>query len=77
MELRPIRFIGDPIEVAFDREPLLEKKQGCPDRFRWQGESFEVVEMLRSGTITPARVAWRAICSLNTPRWQRAADPGV
>jgi hypothetical protein len=47
MELRPIRFIGDPIEVMFDREPLLEKKQGCPARFRWQGEDFKVVEMLR------------------------------
>jgi hypothetical protein len=40
------RFIAEEIEVAFDRPPLLEKRPGCPDRFTWQDESFEVVEKL-------------------------------
>jgi hypothetical protein len=41
------RFIGEEIEVAFDRPPALEKKPGCPDRFIWGEETFEIVEMLR------------------------------
>ena len=40
------RFIGEPIEVEFDRSPLLSKKPGCPDRFVWNGEQFDVVEKL-------------------------------
>ena len=40
------RFIGEEIKVAFDRPPLLEKKPGCPDRFIWEEQTFEVVEML-------------------------------
>jgi hypothetical protein len=42
----PARFIGEPIEVAFDRPPLLEKKPGCPSRFTWQEQRYEVVEMV-------------------------------
>lgn len=41
------RFIGQPIEVAFEQPPMLEKKPGCPDRFTWQGETLVVAEMLR------------------------------
>lgn len=41
------RFIGEEIEVAFDRPPMLEKKPGCPDRFNWGEETFEVTELLR------------------------------
>lgn len=41
------RFIGEEIEVGFDRPPLLEKKPGCPDRFTWQEETFEIVEMIK------------------------------
>jgi hypothetical protein len=43
---RPLRFIGEPIQVQFDRPPLLEKKPGCPDRFTWQGETYQIVEKL-------------------------------
>jgi hypothetical protein len=46
MTLGP-RFIGEEIEVDFDQPPLLEKKPGCPDRFTWQEENFEIVEMLK------------------------------
>ncbi len=41
------RFIGHEIEVEFEQPPQLEKKPGCPDRFIWQDEQFEIVEMLR------------------------------
>ena len=39
-------FIAEEIEVGFDKPPLLEKRPGCPNRFIWQDESFEVIEKL-------------------------------
>ena len=44
--IREPRFIGQSIEVAFDQPPLLEKKPGCPDRFLWQGETYEITTKL-------------------------------
>jgi hypothetical protein len=44
--LRPIRFIGEPIEVEFDEPPALEKKPGCPDAVVWNGETLSVVERI-------------------------------
>lgn len=46
VSLQPVRFIGAPIEVMFDRPPALEKKTGCPDGFTWDGQSYRVVAML-------------------------------
>lgn len=46
MDLKPLQYIGEPVEVIFDQPPLLEKKPGCPDGFVWQGNSFRVAEML-------------------------------
>lgn len=46
MDAKPLRFIDEPIEVHFDRPPVLEKKPGCPDAFVWDGESYRIVEML-------------------------------
>jgi len=46
MDPRPLRFIGEPIEVEFDRQPALEKKPSAPDRFIWRGETYQVVELL-------------------------------
>lgn len=43
---RLLRFIQEPISVEFDQPPLLEKKPGCPDRFIWHGERFEIQELL-------------------------------
>jgi hypothetical protein len=40
-------FIGEPITVTFDKLPFLSKKPGCPDRFEWQGETYEIAELLR------------------------------
>jgi hypothetical protein len=46
MELPPLMFIDEPIEVIFHRPPMLAKSPPCPDAFIWQGETYEVVEML-------------------------------
>ena len=42
-----LAFIGEPVEVAFDKEPVLEKVPDCPDRFMWHGEVFVVLERVR------------------------------
>jgi hypothetical protein len=44
---RPNRYIGEPIEAGFDREPEFEKKPGCPSRFTWRGESHEIAALLK------------------------------
>jgi len=41
------RFIGEEIEVEFNRPPALAKKPRCPDRFVWDGKTFPIVECLR------------------------------
>jgi hypothetical protein len=46
MEFRPLRFIGERIQVQFDRPPALEKRPGCPDQFVWRGATYRVVEVL-------------------------------
>ena len=46
MPLKPHRFIGQEIEVEFDREPALRKKPSCPDRFTWEGEIYRVRTVL-------------------------------
>lgn len=46
MEIKPLRFIVEPIQVQFDQPPMLEKKPGCPDRFVWRGEAYRVIEVL-------------------------------
>jgi len=45
-EYQLLRFIQEAIEVEFDRPPVLEKKPGCPNRFTWRGEHFELSETL-------------------------------
>ena len=44
--LKPIRFVGEPIEAQFDEPPVMEKKPGRPDRFTWRGETHSVAELL-------------------------------
>ena len=46
MNARPVRFIGESIDVEFDRPPALEKKPGCPDRFVWRAETYAITEKL-------------------------------
>jgi hypothetical protein len=45
-ELKPIRFVQEPIEPQFDQPPLLEKKPGCPDGFLWRNEQFRIIRMI-------------------------------
>lgn len=44
--LRPLHFIGEPVEVGFDQPPALEKKPPCPTHFVWRGETYRVMEKL-------------------------------
>lgn len=46
MSTQPYHFIGEPIEAIFHEPPALEKKPGCPDAFRWRGETYPVTELL-------------------------------
>jgi hypothetical protein len=47
MDVQPMRFISEAVDVEFDEEPALTKKPGCPDRFIWRGETHHVSEMLK------------------------------
>ncbi len=46
MDARPLRFIGEPVDVEFDTPPLLEKQPGCPDRFVWREHAYRIAEVL-------------------------------
>ena len=46
MPYTPIHFIAQPVEVHFDKPPMLEKSPGCPNAFTWNGKRYTVVEML-------------------------------
>jgi hypothetical protein len=45
--MKPVHFYDESIKPQFDREPLLEKKQGCPDGFTWRENTYRVVEMIK------------------------------
>lgn len=44
--MKPIKFIGEEVEVIFTNPPTLTKRPGCPDGFIWHGETFRVTELL-------------------------------
>jgi hypothetical protein len=46
MILKPVHFIAEPIEVAFDKPPFLEKKPVSPSSFTWRGETHRVVDLI-------------------------------
>lgn len=46
MDIEPLRFIGEPVEVQFQDRSFPEKKPVCPDRFTWRGEAFRIVEQI-------------------------------
>jgi hypothetical protein len=48
MELKPIHFFDQPIEVIFDTPPVREKTPDCPSGFIWENKTYRVVEMLSS-----------------------------
>ncbi len=46
MALKPLHFIGQEIPVEFDKKPALEKKPPAPDRFYWEGHTYQVESLL-------------------------------
>jgi hypothetical protein len=46
MEYSALRFIDEPITVEFDVPLAREKSPTCPNRFIWNGEIYQVIEML-------------------------------
>jgi hypothetical protein len=46
MQKKSLRFIGEQVKAQFDEPPILEKKPGCPDRFIWNEETYQVIEKI-------------------------------
>ncbi len=46
MNGKPIRFINERIEVFYDQPPVLEKKPGCPDGFKWQDQVYQITDRI-------------------------------
>ncbi|MGD2156192.1 MAG: DUF6504 family protein [Anaerolineales bacterium] len=46
MDTKPLRFISEPIQVQFEKPPTMEKKPGCPDRFIWRDETYQIINKL-------------------------------
>jgi hypothetical protein len=47
---RPSRFIDREIQVVYRDPPVLAKKPPAPDSFVWQGDRYQVVEVLSTWT---------------------------
>jgi hypothetical protein len=45
-EPNSLHFIDESITVEFDVPPVREKSPTCPNRFNWNGEIYQVSEML-------------------------------
>jgi hypothetical protein len=43
--MEPVHFIDEPIDVAFNQPPILEKKPTCPDEFIWHGQTYRVEQL--------------------------------
>jgi hypothetical protein len=50
MELAPIHFYDDSIDVVFKRASAKEKAPSCPDGFTWQHRTYRVCEILSEWT---------------------------
>jgi hypothetical protein len=44
--VKPIKFIGEEVEVFFDKPPTLSKKPGCLSGFTWEGKTFYITKLL-------------------------------
>lgn len=44
----PLRFIGEPIEVRYDKPPVFSKSPTCPNEFTWRDETFHIIEILET-----------------------------
>ena len=50
MDLIPLHFFDQAIEVIFDTPPLREKAPDCPNGFIWEDQTYRILEMLSSWT---------------------------
>jgi hypothetical protein len=50
MDLTPLHFIDQPIEVRFDVLPVRQKTPPCPDGFTWDGRNYRVTAKLSEWT---------------------------
>jgi hypothetical protein len=48
LETSPLHFIGEEVEVTFDKAPVLSKSPSCPSAFTWREELYTVMEMLET-----------------------------
>jgi len=78
MEYKPLRFIGDRIEVEFIKQPLFKKKPECPNRIIWNNITHKINEVLgewqdfsRSGRMA------RNMSSEHEARAERSGSWGV
>jgi hypothetical protein len=46
MQLVPIRFIGQPVQVHFAQPPALEKSPPAPRAFTWRDQDYRIVQVL-------------------------------
>jgi hypothetical protein len=46
MNLQPLKFIEEKIEVFYDHPPVLEKTPSCPSKFKWREKELGIVELL-------------------------------
>jgi len=46
--LSPLRFVSEKIDVEHERSPHLIKKPTAPDSILWNGQSFNVEEVISS-----------------------------
>lgn len=50
MDLIPLHFLDQPIEVIFNTPPAREKAPDCPNGFIWETKTYRVTDMLSSWT---------------------------
>ena len=46
MDLKPIHFLDQTIDVIFELPPELEKSPKCPNAFVWKEKRYRVIESL-------------------------------
>ncbi len=39
-------FLGEPIQVGYQVDPLLKKEPRCPDHFEWHGQTYYIKRVL-------------------------------
>ena len=48
MDLKPLHFLDQPIEIIFNRPPTYEKAPDCPNGFTWEDKTYRITEMVSS-----------------------------